>query len=238
MTLSKIIEQLKAADQNKSGMFELGEDVMCALVDLLELRERDGQEPAPQIKNLEHFIAFWRKVQGGHILPSKNDIDHTVWFMEGLADIAAPPAPVVSDDFMDAEFRKFVLSKNYAVEDGGVLWGNLGFGAAVEAWQACRAAMLKQQSSIQACNSACSGAEIKQPASNGQSFGNSEQLNSPVTPVGWVMVPIELTPRMITKLQQNTEIGSYIAANWAGAYGLFQKFWDEAIAAAPKQESE
>ncbi|XUV82748.1 ead/Ea22-like family protein [Enterobacter sp. TMH.L2] len=53
---------------------------------------------------------------------------------------------------------------------------------------------------------------------------------------GWVVVPVELTPRMITKLQQNTEIGSYIAANWAGAYGLFQKFWDEAIAAAPKPE--
>lgn len=45
MTLSKIIEQLKAADQNKNGMFELGEDVMCALVDLLERRERDKQEP-------------------------------------------------------------------------------------------------------------------------------------------------------------------------------------------------
>ncbi|HAS0886368.1 TPA: hypothetical protein I3301_002162 [Enterobacter cloacae subsp. cloacae] len=70
-----------------------------------------------------------------------------------------------------------------------------------------------------------------------QSFGNSEQLNSPVIPDGWVMVPRMLTPRMITKLQQNTEIGSYIAANWAGAYDLFQKFWDEAIAAAPQQES-
>lgn len=64
-----------------------------------------------------------------------------------------------------------------------------------------------------------------------------EAGNSPVIPDGWKLVPIELTPRMITKLQQNTEIGSYIAANWAGAYGLFQKFWDEAIAAAPKQEA-
>lgn len=59
------------------------------------------------------------------------------------------------------------------------------------------------------------------------------QSNSPVIQDGWVMVPAELTPRMITKLQQNTEIGSHIAANWSGAYGLFQKFWDEAIAAAP-----
>lgn len=65
-----------------------------------------------------------------------------------------------------------------------------------------------------------------------------EAGNYPVIPDGWVMVPVELTPRMITKLQQNTEIGSYIAANWAGAYGLFQKFWDEAIAAAPQQEAE
>lgn len=38
-------------------------------------------------------------------------------------------------------------------------------------WNACRAAML-------------------------QSFGNSEQLNSPVIPDGWVMVPVELTPDM------------------------------------------
>ena len=44
MTLSKIIEHLKAANQNKTGMFELGEEVICALVDLLERRERDGQE--------------------------------------------------------------------------------------------------------------------------------------------------------------------------------------------------
>ncbi len=50
MTLSKIIEQLKAADQNKTGMFELGEDVMCALVDLLERRERDKQEPVSVVQ--------------------------------------------------------------------------------------------------------------------------------------------------------------------------------------------
>ncbi len=94
-----------------------------------------------------------------------------------------------------------------------------------------------------ACRAAMHGSTISNSADiaideGSQSFGNSEQLNSPAVPEGWVMVPIELTPRMITKLQQNTEIGSYIAANWAGAYGLFQKFWDEAIAAAPKQESE
>lgn len=39
-------------------------------------------------------------------------------------------------------------------------------------WNACRAAML-------------------------QSFGNSEQLNSPVIPDGWVMVPVEPTEKMV-----------------------------------------
>ncbi|EKO4453993.1 hypothetical protein V6825_004113 [Escherichia coli] len=43
--------------------------------------------------------------------------------------------------------------------------------AEVRGWNACRAAML-------------------------QSFGNSEQLNSPVIPDGWVLVPVELTPDM------------------------------------------
>ncbi|PTX86725.1 hypothetical protein C1N97_01800 [Enterobacter hormaechei] len=32
-----------------------------------------------------------------------------------------------------------------------------------------------------------------------QSFGNSEQLNSPVIPDGWVMVPIEPTEHMIVE---------------------------------------
>lgn len=74
-------------------------------------RERDKQEPAPQLKNLEHFIAFWRKVQGGTISPSKNEIDHTVWFMEGLADIAAPPAPVVPECF--ARFHEVVKERHH-----------------------------------------------------------------------------------------------------------------------------
>lgn len=51
-------------------------------------------EPLRQLENLEHFIAFWRKVQSGAMSPSKNEIDHTVSFLEKLADITAPPAPV------------------------------------------------------------------------------------------------------------------------------------------------
>ncbi|WP_233093528.1 hypothetical protein [Enterobacter hormaechei] len=51
-----------------------------------------------EIKDLEHFISFWKKVQEGQMSPGKNDIDHTVWFLEGFSDLTAPPAPVSVPD--------------------------------------------------------------------------------------------------------------------------------------------
>ncbi|ELX8366043.1 hypothetical protein NVS08_17210 [Enterobacter kobei] len=56
-----------------------------------------------EIKDLEHFISFWKKVQEGQMSPGKNDIDHTVWFLEGLSDLTVQPAPVsVPDDVLAA----------------------------------------------------------------------------------------------------------------------------------------
>ncbi|WP_316375984.1 hypothetical protein [Enterobacter kobei] len=56
-----------------------------------------------EIENLEHFISFWKKVQAGQMKPGKNDIDHMVWFLEGLSNLTTPPAPVaVPDDVMAA----------------------------------------------------------------------------------------------------------------------------------------
>jgi len=51
----------------------------------------------------------------------------------------------------------------------------------------------------------------------------------------WVKVPKQMTPEMIKAVQQNTEIGSYIAGNWAGAYALFDEFYESALAAAPEE---
>ncbi|EMJ5882104.1 hypothetical protein RVX78_002108 [Enterobacter cloacae] len=71
---------------------------------VLRLIAKDGARAAPsapvfEIKDLEHFISFWKKVQAGQMQPGKNDIDHTVWFLEGFSDLTAPPAPVsVPDD--------------------------------------------------------------------------------------------------------------------------------------------
>lgn len=52
-----------------------------------------------EIENLEHFISFWKKVQAGQMKPGKNDIDHMVWFLEGLSNLTTPPAPVSVPDF-------------------------------------------------------------------------------------------------------------------------------------------
>lgn len=145
----------------------------------------------------------------------------------------APPAPVSVPDAIHSQGEKSASDDYYAL-----------------GWNACRAAMLQGAEPVTTANKLPFEQWLSQQTGTidvecgcvmTEVFFHwlrvaYEAGNSPVIPDGWVMVPKELTPRMITKLQQNTEIGSYIAANWAGAYGLFQKFWDEAIAAAPQQE--
>lgn len=51
-----------------------------------------------EIENLEHFISFWKKVQAGQMKPGKNDIDHMVWFLEGLSNLTTPTTPVSVPD--------------------------------------------------------------------------------------------------------------------------------------------
>lgn len=101
-------------------------------LDWLALRER--AEPVPQLENLEHFIAFWRKVQSGAMSPSKNEINYTVWFLEGLADIAAPPAPVVHAETFDEWSRRCEIQLTLCRPE---------FREVAEiTWKACRAEML------------------------------------------------------------------------------------------------
>ena len=71
----------------------------------------------------------------------------------------------------------------------------------VVGWNACRAAML-------------------------QSFGNSEQLNSPVIPDGWVILPAEPTQAMMNAWLSEV-------ANWRGHAAGYRAM----IAAAPQQEA-
>ena len=73
-----------------------------------------------------------------------------------------------------------------------------------------------------------------------QSFGNSEQLNSPVTPDGWVAVPVKPTKEMLGQLHPITEAdcpdcGKRVTADCEDNVLMS---WQEMLAAAPKQESE
>ena len=58
-----------------------------------------------------------------------------------------------------------------------------------------------------------------------QSFGNSEQLNSPVIPDGWVILPAEPTQAMMNAWLSEV-------ANWRGHAAGYRAM----IAAAPQQE--
>ena len=239
MTLSKetigsVIEKLEHFAQNLKWTDVRGaQDLLSAadgLRELLERRERDKQEPAPQIKNLEHFIAFWRKVQGGHILPSKNDIDHTVWFMEGLADIAAPPAPVVPDPIEpDYDVIKGILPTSNPDEYACCI--------AADMWNACRAAMLQSFGNSEQLKPVSQPYTLRDGLAAIRKLGpidaekiqaERDALNSPAAPDGWVAVPARHTSAM------------YYAGGELISKHNFNPgdIWQAMLAAAPKQESE
>ena len=67
-----------------------------------------------------------------------------------------------------------------------------------------------------------------------QSFGNSEQLNSPVIPDGWVAVPVEPT---IAILDEFDSIIDYGAEDSKDAWSrLLAAAWIKSLPAAPQQE--
>jgi len=163
MTLSKIIEQLKAADQNKTGMFELGEDVMCALVDLLERRERDKQE-----------ITGWRALQNDNrdlreplYLDGFND--PVGWNSDYAPVYAAPPETVAQPVQMPTVAKLKEIYSLFCTPTTG------SDNAMTAIHKSCRAAMIGATIS----NSADFAIdELPQP------FGNSEQFKSPAVPDG------------------------------------------------------
>ena len=78
-------------------------------------------------------------------------------------------------------------------------------------WNACRAAML-------------------------QSFGNSEQLNSPVIQDGWVMVPVEPTAEMISSGIAAHYERNQIQIHDRPSLGPIECAYVAMVAAAPQQE--
>ena len=170
MTLSKekfehILAYAKQQQQLGVHHCNILPDDMVAIMEMaagkLERRERDGQEPVVYIRAAHKANGFCysegincAKYHHSHplsALPYEGDY----WKVTPL--YAAPPVPVVPT------FEEWCQR----TEQNPVGWVRE---AMKEAYEGCRAAMIKQPSSIQASDGAASGAEIKHPASNeGQS---------------------------------------------------------------------
>ncbi|HGF1360402.1 TPA: hypothetical protein ACF6V4_000443 [Enterobacter cloacae] len=81
-----------------------------------------------------------------------------------------------------------------------------------------------------------------------QSFGNSEQLNSPVIPDGWVLVPVEPTEKMIIEGFESEPDEFFSDSEVWEAYDAMsgcqqaahraKLCWAAMIAAAPQQEAD
>ncbi|EPV8382751.1 DUF551 domain-containing protein [Enterobacter cloacae] len=95
-----------------------------------------------EIENLEHFISFWKKVQAGQMKPGKNDIDHMVWFLEGLSNLTTLPAPVSVPDEATPENIE-ILASTFAPCGVTYQWDRDECNAAADSWNACRDAMLQ-----------------------------------------------------------------------------------------------
>nr|WP_016946307.1 DUF551 domain-containing protein [Klebsiella pneumoniae] len=108
---------------------------------------------------------------------------------------AAQPAPVVPEEWTIADAVKFCKET-----------GRQDAGAAMDAWNACRAAMLQELQKSAGTEATCRGNEnaqvlntIKAPPALGSlpKTGEVQNTNSPVIPDGYVMVPKEPTDEMI-----------------------------------------
>lgn len=74
--------------------------------------------------------------------------------------------------------------------------------------------------------------DVSVRAENAQTEFDNERQDAPE---GFVLVPIELSAEKMRNIQMHTEIGSYICANWTGAYDCINKLYAVMIAAAPTE---
>jgi|GEM_PF-3173831 len=155
----------------------------------LERRERDRQEPVTW--GLFHFASgeFYNACssQGAaerHLNQVHQSNDSVTLIIRPL--YAAPPAP----DIGDVRVGRLPTMNQDEYPGLGDWWVQLRMGEDSEEVLARVYGATPQEANNRAETLACRAAalnqtHVKQPASNGQSFGNSEQLNSPATPDCW-----------------------------------------------------
>ena len=263
MTLSKIIEQLKAADQNKTGMFELGEDVMCALVDLLERRERDKQEsllkcstrtcaapPAPIVPTFEVWCqrveqnpvgwvreAMKEAYEGCRAAMHGASISNSADFaIDEASHVTAPVVP-------DANYQQ--LSELYHAQEKRlfkIAQRIKGPSFDKYAYSPSQAIDVLEVAIFGESNDDGSAAALN------QTHGKQPASNSPAVPDGWQLVPVEPTEDMVIEgfesepdefFSQEEEWEAYQDMSGCEQAAHRAKLcWAAMLAAAPQQESE
>ncbi len=235
MTLSKIIEQLKAADQNKSGMFELGEDVMCALVDLLERRERDKQEPVGYAFFSEVELMLTNRMVGGmlsvrkigecplYAAPPVATISNSADFaIDEVSHVTAPKVP-------DANYQQ--LSEIYHAQEKRlfkIAQRIKGPSFDKYAYSPSQAIDVLEVAIFGESNDDGSAAALN------QTHGKQPAINSPAIPDGWVIVPIDPTWSMLSA----DGCSKHHDGQECSHHENRKRIWRAMLDAAPKQESE
>jgi len=125
-TKERIIEELKASTQNASGMFEINEDTICALMELLESRADADQHIRREVNVGGNT---WVQCSNAAFEKAKSEGKHVRELYE-----RPQPAPVVPDDVPEW-LKDRLLTICDVVDDNDEYCQDI--------WNACRAAMLQ-----------------------------------------------------------------------------------------------
>ncbi|EPL2207619.1 hypothetical protein [Klebsiella pneumoniae] len=179
----------------------------------------------------------------------RSGADADVWppEREEMGDVLlyrnAQPAPVVPKEWAIADAVKFCNET-----------GRQDAGAAMDAWNACRAAMLQAGTlTNEGTKQAWTGIpDIDNAINMLDRIDTLESCdddrveavktvlrrlagNSPAIPDGYVMVPINMTTEQMRAVQRDSTLGTFASAHLKGAFDLYREFWSVAVAASPQE---
>lgn len=184
-TKEQLIEDLKASTQNASGMFEISEDTICALMSMLTSAAPQLPQPAVFVPSIKpdwmnnEFNAGWNACRAAMLQGSQ---------------------PVSNRDELPPTVRQALTQALAAMEFMGDTLNNLD---------------------------AVCGEEVDQVTPAFEAVRALLAGNSPVTPDGWVMVPVAPTEEMLAEL--------CLVKGWTDR--ALNARYQAMLAAAPKPEA-
>ncbi len=246
--LSKVIQELEGAEQNKSGMFELGEETMCTLMDLLTKELEAAVPVAYLIQDRDDRQRGFYGSLSHHSINSYSDDDIACYELSQIPLYTVPPAqpvavdeiaeqqgvdPKVTDAYMqgwhdhaaqpvavpDFDTLRLRFEASERESDNGFNLHKYGIGYADEATQT------RWETWIVCRAAMLNQAPVNQPASN-----------SPEIPDGWKLVPVEPTPEMLQSGIAAHYERSQVQIHDKPAPGPMECAYASMLAAAPGKE--